>query len=468
MENILVSTILDTDSYKLSQWLQYPPKTTAMSSYFESRGGEGDETLFFGLQYIMKKYLTTLITIEMVEEARIFAALHAVPFNYEGWKYIAIDLKGMLPVRIRAVPEGMRIPKQNILMDIESTDPKAFWVVSWLETTLVRLWYPITVATNSYNIKQVIKKYLDLTSEDTASEIDFKLHDFGSRGASSQESAGIGGMSHLVNFKGSDTMTGVYYANKYYKEEMAGFSISASEHSTMTMWGKENEVEAYRNMIKQFGRGGIFACVSDSYDIYNAAEKLWGEELKQEVLDMNATLVVRPDSGDPVEVICRLLYILDEKYGHTMNSKGYAVLNKVKVIQGDGIDIDDVEAILKRATSLGYSATNIGFGMGGGLIQKNMDRDTHKFAFKCSWAMVDGVSTDVFKQPVTDAIKKSKKGRLDLALVVRPRGMAVKTVNQEKDRDISLLVPVFENGIVLKEYTFEQVRNNTNIKLERI
>lgn len=473
MDNILISPILDTDSYKLSHWPQYPPNTTGMYSYLESRGGKGDKTLFFCLQYNMKKYLSTPITMEMVEEANAFSLLHGEPFNYEGWKYIVNELGGKLPVRIKAVPEGMIIPKSNVLLTVESTDSKCFWVTSWLETMLVRLWYPITVATNSHNIKDVIEFYMEKTADYTETDLMFKLQDFGSRGASSQESAGIGGMAHLVNFLGSDTIAGIYYANKYYGSEMAGYSIPASEHSTMTMWGQDREIDAYRNMIKQYGNGNIFACVSDSYDVYNATEKMWGDELKAEVLNMNATLVVRPDSGDPVKVPVELVQILDTKYGHTINSKGYKVLNKVSVIQGDGIDINEVEEILNSLEQLGYAASNMTFGMGGGLLQKNMDRDTHRFAFKCSWALVDGKSVDVQKKPVTDTGKLSKKGKLKLAYIFdcnsvdKENVMKVKTVAEDEGYSNDLLELVYENGVILKEYTFEEVRNNTKIVIEK-
>lgn len=471
-QNLLLNLIFDTDSYKPSQWLQYPPNTTKMYSYFESRGGYSPITVFFGLQYILKKYFTKPITITDVEEAKKFMASHGVPFNYEGWMYIAKELKGKLPVRIKAVPEGSVIPISNILMSIESTDPKVFWIVNYLETALVRLWYPISVATNSWHTKQIIKKYLDLTSDDTAAEIDFKLHDFGSRGATSQESAMIGGAAHLINFKGSDTIAGVWMANEYYNEKMAGFSIPASEHSTMTMWGRDNEVKAYENMIKQFGDNFVFACVSDSYDIFNAISKLWGEMLKEKVLNMKAGLVVRPDSGDPVAVPVKCVQLLDEKFGHTLNSKGYKVLNKVRVIQGDGIDKNDVDMILGQLYILGYSATNITFGMGGGLLQKNLNRDTHKFAFKCSWAEVDGKEVEVFKQPITDTVKKSKKGKLDLIKyedLPKEEGKEyVQTVPYGTDSHLSLMRTVYENGELLIDDNFADIRKRTEIVYEQV
>lgn len=337
-----------------------------MYSYIESRGGKYSDTVFFGLQYFLKEYLTHRVTVEEVERAKVFYAKHGEPFNYDGWMYIAKDLKGRLPVKIKAVPEGTVIPTHNLLVSIESTDPKVFWIASWLETMLLRaVWYPTTVATVSYTIKKIILEALEKSSDNPAAEISFKLHDFGSRGVSSQESAMIGGAAHLVNFMGSDTIAGVLCANEYYNCDMAGFSIPAAEHSSITSWGKENEVEAYRNMLQQFAKpGSLVAVVSDSYNIYNACNNLWGEQLKQEIIDSGATVVIRPDSGDPASVVKEVVRILDSKFGSTVNSKGYKVLNNVRVIQGDGINEDSIKDILDGILSEGYSATNVAFGMG--------------------------------------------------------------------------------------------------------
>jgi nicotinamide phosphoribosyltransferase len=186
---LALSIVLDTDSYKCSHWKQNPKNTTKMYSYLESRGGKYDKTVMFGLQYYLNEYLVKRITVNDVEEAKEFAELHGVPFNYDGWMRIATVLEGKLPVRIKAVPEGYVIPVKNILMSIESTDEETFWVVNWLETLLLRIWYTITVTTHSYHIKQLIKKYLDKSSDDPDGEIMFKLHDFGSRGVTCQEQA---------------------------------------------------------------------------------------------------------------------------------------------------------------------------------------------------------------------------------------------------------------------------------------
>jgi nicotinamide phosphoribosyltransferase len=457
-ENILI----DTDSYKASHYLQYPPNTTSMFSYIESRGGEYDATVFFGLQYYLKKYLTHRVTVAEVEEAKEFYAAHGEPFNYEGWMYIATELKGKLPVRIRAVPEGTVMPTLNILVSVEATDPKVFWVASWLETSLLRnIWYGTTVCTRSHKIRQIIMKALETSSDDPKTEINFKLQDFGSRGVSSQESAMLGGAAHLVNFMGSDTVVGIRCANKYYYSPMAGFSIPAAEHSSITGWGKDHEVDAYRNMLKQFAKpGALIACVSDSYDLWNAITQHWGTTLKEEVVKSGAVVIIRPDSGHPPTVVLKCLQLLDEKFGHTINTKGYKVLNNVRVIQGDGINEHSIQEILDVALTAGYSATNIGFGMGGQLLQ-GLNRDTLKFAMKCSSITVDGEERDVFKDPITDHGKVSKAGRLDLIQLGVQDDFAYVTVRLDNKKlawNNSIMRTVYENGEVLVEDTLETIR----------
>jgi nicotinamide phosphoribosyltransferase len=453
--------LLNTDSYKVSMWKQYPAGTTGVYSYIESRGGRYDRTVFFGLQAFIKEYLLDPITQADIDIADEILTAHGEPFNRAGWQYILDKHNGFLPVVIRAVPEGTVVPVRNVLATIENTDPECFWLTTWLETALLRaVWYGTTVATQSYTIKQVILDYLEKTGE--PSTIDFKLHDFGARGVSSMESAGIGGAAHLVNFMGTDTITGVLFAREYYNAGIAGFSIPAAEHSTITSWGREGEVDAYRNMLNSFAKpGSILAVVSDSYDVYNAASKLWGEELRQQVIDSGATVVIRPDSGDPVEVNRKLVEILGEKFGYTTNTKGFKVLNNVRLIQGDGINELTVRSILGAFMAMGWSADNIAFGMGGALLQI-VDRDTQRFAMKCSAAEVNGKWIDVVKDPVTDSGKKSKAGRV--TLWTNGTGEYVSSVDEPKqwaDRGwTKALVPVFWDGNLHKDYTFDEVRAN--------
>lgn len=447
-----INPILDTDSYKLSHWLQYPPGMTRNYSYFESRGGEYTHTVFFGLQYLLHQ-LTTRITKEMVDEAEVIAHDHGFKdFNRAGWDIIVNEYGGKLPIKIKAVPEGTVVPTRNVLTTVENTDPRLGWLTSYVETKLSRLWYPCTVATRSWACKRIIYGFLLKTSDDPDGQIPFKLHDFGSRGSTSLESAAIGGAAHLVNFMGSDTLPPIPFLRKYYNQiEMPCFSIPAAEHSTITAWGKNNEVGGFRNMIKQFGPGAYVAVVSDSYDIYNACEHLWGEQLKAEVEAMNAILVVRPDSGDPVEVVGKVVNILADKFGYAINSKGYKVLNKVRVIQGDGMNQEQIRKVYRNLYEQGFAADNLAVGMGAGLLQ-NLNRDTCKFAYKTSWMKINDESVDIYKDPVTDKGKRSKRGRLSL---VDNMGVLT-TVPETAFGDV--LETVFENGEIVKTYTFDEVR----------
>ena len=454
--------ILNTDSYKVSMFKQYPVGTTGVYSYIESRGGRYDRTVFFGLQAFIKEYLIDPITQADIDIADEILTAHGEPFNRAGWEYILRVHGGKLPVVIRAVPEGTVVPVKNVLATIENTDPECYWLTTWLETALLRaIWYPTTVATQSYTIRKVILDALEKTGDPAL--IDFKLHDFGARGVSSLESAGVGGAAHLVNFMGTDTISGLLYAREYYSAGVAGFSIPAAEHSTITSWGRDGEVNAYRNMLAQFAKpGSIVAIVSDSYDIYNAARNLWGEELRQQVVDSGATVVIRPDSGDPETVCLKLVQILHDKFGAVKNSKGFFVLNNVRLIQGDGVNEHTIRCILGAFQAYGYSADNIAFGMGGALLQQ-VDRDTQKFAMKCSSALINGTWVNVQKDPITDSGKKSKAGRVTLwkcgkeiqSAVEQPKGWTDYGFGWEE-----MLVDVYRDGTLVKEYTFDEVRAN--------
>jgi nicotinamide phosphoribosyltransferase len=445
---------------------QYPVGTTGVYSYIESRGGRYDRTVFFGLQAFIKEYLIDPITQADIDIADEILTAHGEPFNRAGWEYILRVHGGRLPVIIRAVPEGTVVPVKNVLATIENTDPECYWLTTYLETALLRaIWYPTTVATQSWTIKRVILDYLEKTGDPAT--IDFKLHDFGARGVSSLESAAIGGASHLVNFMGSDTISGVMYAREYYNAGVAGFSIPAAEHSTITSWGRDNEVKAYANMLAQFAKpGSIVAVVSDSYDIFNAASKLWGEELKQQVIDSGATVVIRPDSGDPLTVNQQLIEILGQKFGYTVNSKGFKVLNNVRLIQGDGVNELTIRSILGGFMAMGWSADNIAFGMGGALLQQ-VDRDTQKFAMKCSAVEIgEGNWINVQKDPITDPGKKSKTGCITLwksggeyvSAVDRPTGWHDKAVGDFAE----VLETVYADGKLIKEIDFATVRANSN------
>lgn len=459
--------LLNTDSYKASMFVQYPENTETVFSYIESRGGKYNELVFFGLQAFIKEYLTDPITMADIDEAEEIWTAHGEPFNREGWEYIVKELGGKLPIRIKAAPEGTVIPVHNAMVTVENTDPKCFWLTTYLETALLRaIWYPTTVATNSREIKKIIRKFMVATGADLGG-LDFKLHDFGARGVSSHESAMIGGMAHLINFKGTDTIAAVVGAKRFYNEPMAAFSIPAAEHSTITSWGRENEAKAYANMLKQFAKpGSLVAVVSDSYDIFNAVENLWGGELRDQVIESGATLVVRPDSGDPVEVVTKVAKLLDAKFGSVTNAKGYKLLKNVRIIQGDGINATSVRDILESLMDNGFSADNVAFGMGGALLGAPQ-RDDQKFAMKCSAALINGEWVDVYKDPITDKGKLSKKGRLELVHECGLGSCGFRTVEEKNAREEDkVLRVVYENGDLLIEDTFSEIRERAVLKPE--
>ncbi|WP_457418604.1 nicotinate phosphoribosyltransferase [Roseateles sp. P5_E7] len=456
--------VLNTDSYKTSHWRQYPPGTSTVFSYIEARGGTLPYTVFFGLQALLKEYLTQPVTADDVALAVEVCAAHGVPFNREGWLHIVSAHGGRLPLRIRAVPEGTVVPVNHALVTVENTDPACWWLTSYVETALLRVWYPTTVASHGLSTRRLIGDSLARTGSPEG--LPFKLHDFGARGVSSLESAMLGGMAHLVNFQGTDNLTALLGARLYYGEPMAGFSIPAAEHSTITAWGRDGELDAYRNMLTQFGRpGALLAVVSDSYDLDAAVAQLWGGALREEVIASGATVVIRPDSGDPTSAVLRTVRALDASFGSAVNAKGYKVLKHVRVIQGDGITRESIGSILGALESAGYSADNVAFGQGGALLQQ-VNRDTLGFAMKASAAEVGGAWRDVFKAPVTDLAKRSKAGRLTLMRRTNDDVCAFATVRLDSpghqqalaDGATEALRTVFENGRLLVDDSFAAIR----------
>lgn len=402
-----------TDSYKFSHFNQYPEGTEIIHSYMSSRGGEYDEMIFFGLKYYIGKYLSKLVTMEDIASVEMMATEHGVPFNEKGWHYIVHNLKGKLPIIIKALPEGSIFKPHEPILTIENTDPNCAWLVGWLETLLMKIWYPTTIATKSYHVKKMLKQYWDRTS-DTPDGVDFAYHNFGDRGSSSVESAAIGGVAHLTQFKGTDNFNALNLSNQYYDGKYQGFSIPATEHSTITSWGRENEFEMIENYLETYKGSPIIACVLDSYDIYKAVDFVSSGKIKEKIESSDyPVFVIRPDSGEPIQVIGEILGIMQKnKVNFTRNSKDFIVFDKYRIIWGDGITAEIIFSILEITERHGYSAENFAFGSGGDLMQ-NINRDTCKFAIKCSVIKVNGEWRDVYKDPITDQDKKSLRGRQD-------------------------------------------------------
>lgn len=463
----MLNICLDTDSYKVNHWNQYLPGTEKIYSYFESRlGARFPVTVFFGLQYIIKRHLEgRRVTLTHIDEADSLLSHHFGDntfFNKPAWKYIAEEYDGRLPVSIRAVPEGTVVPVNNVLMTVENTDSKCYWLTNYLETLLAEVWYPCTVATLSYTVKQIIKHYLTKTS-DNVGGLSYMLHDFGYRGVSSYESACIGGMAHLVNFVGTDTIPAIKTAIEYYNATKdIGASVAATEHSIMTSAGSSGESTVVKYLLEKYPKG-ILSVVGDSYNIENFVSEIIGKQLKEDILRREGIFVIRPDSlrhdkDKPSDQVVWIAKQLATDFGYSVNSKGYTVINpKVRILWGDGIDIDGITTILSAMEKNKFSVENIAtFGMGGGLLQK-INRDTQRFAFKCSAQKRNGHWRDIYKKPL-DTSKASKAGRLALVLNPKTNILETRTVPYHETEHNNLLVEVFRDGVLRKEYDFYDIR----------
>lgn len=452
-----VNPIFHTDSYKLTHWWQYPPDTLHVYSHLMSRGGFFQHTLFFGLQYILKSKLCgNVFTMADVEDARRKAAVHFgndKVFNYAGWRRLHEKHGGMLPLRIRAVEEGKVVPVKNCLMTIENTDPEFPWLTNWAETILLQVWYPITVGTLSFEIRQAIGA--DLVRTGTPSLVDVKLQDFGCRGVSSMETAAVGGAAHLVNFLGTDTLPATEMLDQFYAGGMAGFSIPAMEHSTVTSWGELHEEEAYLNMLEK-SPDGLVACVVDSYDMHNAVDVIFGKHLREVVLRRNGTVVLRPDSGEPTAMLEDIFNSAAENFGFTANEKGWKVLPpQVRAIQGDGVNYQNILRINSHLTRAGWSMDNWGYGMGGALLQQQ-NRDTMRFAIKCSAVNRGGKWSHVYKTTKSDPGKASRGGRFNL--FEEPRWATTESADGNEAEYGNILRTVFLDGELKRETTLDAVR----------
>lgn len=475
----MTNILLKADSYKHSHYWMYPENTQYISSYIEARGG-GDYVKFVGLQGFISEYLLTPFVLEDINEAERTLKDHMGSFNRDGWLYILHTYDGYLPLEIKALPEGTMVPIGVPMVQVRNTDPECAWLTSFIETALLRaVWYPSTVATISAQCARLFFDQLTIkegmSDEDANEAIKFMLHDFGARGVSSSESSAIGGFGHLTNFSGTDTLESIEFARMHYGTEvMPAFSVDATEHSTVTSWGEDGECDMYKSMIAHATKkGSIISIVSDSYDIWNAIE-MYGKDLYTDIIDLSVKggrLVVRPDSGDPVTTPIEVCQRLGEYFGlHANNYDGYvdgsfhvwpdegngykSLPSFIRVLQGDGIGIEEIKQIIEKCNEYKISLTNFIFGMGGGLLQK-VNRDTFKFAMKAS-ARFDGEKWhDVYKNAPG---KVSKRG---IQVVNEVDGKLTSEYSKSGTNKLpDLLELVYKNGEIFKEYTLDDLRTD--------
>lgn len=424
------------DSYKASHFKMYP-EADLMVAYGEFRCSynkdpEDNRFVFFGIRYIIENFVGVQWTKQDVEMADAFYKTHNAgftpyPFPKDLFMKFVNENNGYFPVRIEALPEGTVANVHTPVYQIFATKEYSR-LITFLETILTQLWYPSTVATLSRRTRDLIEDGFKQSVDESAHFlIDSRLHDFGFRGCTCVEQSILGGTAHLLNFSGSDTMSACYYAQFYLnKGKPVAQSIPATEHSVMTSWRTERE--AIQNMIHEFGgENKVFAVVMDSYDYSNALNKVL-PSIAPDHVKKGGLIVLRPDSGDPVDCVVDALVAGEKAFGVTKNLKGYKIVNGMSCIQGDGINYHTVKAIIDAVQKEGYSVQNVAFGMGGGLLQR-VNRDTMSFATKLSFIKYkDGTTRDVMKRPKTDGGKFSLPGilkvvRKDGRLFVLPRGI---------------------------------------------
>lgn len=419
------SILFATDSYKFSHYAQYPDGTEFIHSYIEPRKASNysNEVILAGVQDCIIKYFAKPITSIEVEAAKIFAEMHGVPFNYEGWMSIVNNFDGFLPIEINALPEGSAIEVKNAVLTITNTVSGYGWLVGWCEPVLLRsVWYKSTVATYSAQIKKTIiascSESMDM--DEIVQTINFAHHDFGSRGVSSGESACIGGSAHAMTSMGSDTVEGILHTIANFSvSDMPCYSVPAAEHSTVTIYLKDGERDAILNMINKFGdKYKIISFVADSYNVRENVKMV--VELKDLIKEKGIKFVIRPDSGDAHLVILEIFNFLHSK--QLLNRKVFK--NKLffelpdwlGILQGDGVCIDTIVKIQQTLNERNYCLKGLVFGQGGALLQSH-SRDDFGWAMKCSYAVINGEGRDVYKDPITDKSKKSKRGLIKLITV---------------------------------------------------
>lgn len=450
--------ILETDSYKFGHFEVTPKDTLGVHASIIPRVRGKTVMLAMLVPWILHK-LTQPITQENIDEAEEFARLHGEPFNREGWQLVLDKYNGLLPITIRGVPEGMPIKSGLPLAFIECTIPELSWLVGWIEASIQRaVWSCSTIASRDYEFKKDLKLLYE-NSDSPLEDLEFALHDFGARGVTSGESAMYSGGAHLYNFMGSDTVEGVHFINKAYRSPMSAYSVRATEHYIECSYGlsSEQESEYLKAVLDKWAKSGqIVSIVIDGRDTIRAATKLC-TEFKDQIIASGAKVVFRPDSGDMMEIVPRILQLQDLAFGHTFTSKNYKKINNVGVIQGDGVNRLNALSLIGKIMAMGYSANNVVFGSGGSLLQ-DMTRDTFKFAMKVSARLTKDGWIDVVKDPITDPEKKSLAGRLDIFRSKVTGEIMVLPFDTKSNEFESITLLYYHMGKVYNIPTIEEIR----------
>lgn len=477
--NTKENPLLALDVYKMGHMEQYKPGVTKVFSYLMARSDKYyDKTVFFGLQYYLKEFLSVPLEPWMAEEfLEIRENILGFPASTDmETKIRSLCNLGHWPLEIRAVEEGTVVPVKNVLLTIENTRSEFYWTVGYIESLILKVWYTTTVASTSYRYREKLKEFMRTSSDLYHNFTKFMIHDFGYRGDHSEDAAAISGVAHLTSFIGSDDVPAFNFARKYYYADSKGLmaSVPASEHSVMCSFGRDDEIAGFRHMLKTYPNS-IVSIVSDTYSIWDVLTK-HAVELKADILARpdGAKVVFRPDSGDPKKILCGdpesynreelfgVIRLLDKVFGHTVNSKGYKVLNsKVGVLYGDGMYFERWVDICETLMTMGYSVENLIIGVGG--ILRNHSRDTFGFALKATYVEYSGEGHNIMKDPVTDHGKKSHTGLVGL-FKDKDGEYYTKDKLTREEYNNSLLTPVFRNGN-LNVDSFIEIRNRVDNSL---
>lgn len=477
----MISPIHYSDFYKTDHRRQYPDKTQGVYSNMTARGSripEIDKVVVFGIQYFVQEYLVNRFQREFFDQPRGAVVAEykrrldtSLGPNAVSMEHIdALHQLGYLPVRIKALPEGSQCPMRIPFLTIVNTHPDFFWVTNFLETIMSNvLWHPITSATIAHSYRTLLDDYAKETS-DMPEFVQWQGHDFSMRGQSSFESACVSGGAHLLSFTGTDTIPAIDWLEEYYhadaEKELIGGSVPATEHSVMCMGGEESELETFKRLIVDVYPKGIVSIVSDTWDYWKILTDTM-LELKDTIMARDGKVVIRPDSGDPVKIICGdpeapfdtpqsygTIQILWGIFGGTVNSKGYKQLDPhIGCIYGDSITFDRASRILDSLERQGFASTNIVFGIGSYTYQY-VTRDTFGFAIKGTSGVIDGKRITIFKDPKTDnGLKKSAKGLLR----VNPDYTLSEDVTPDEEQE-GLLQVVYENGYDIYTQSLAEIR----------
>lgn len=487
-----MSAILLTDGYKLDHRRQYPEGTEYVYSNWTPRSCQyfpeaKDGVVVFGIQYFIKEYLLDRMNREFFskpkDEAVAYFARRINTFlgpNQVGTAHIeALHDLGYLPIEIKALPEGTLCPIRVPALTFVNTKPEFFWLTNYFETLIsTTLWLPMTSATSARLYKQELLRHARKTGFENQPGLDFLCHDFSMRGMAGIEASIMSGMAHMTSFTGSETIPAIQAVEEYYdanvETELVAGTVPATEHSVMCAGGMEDEFETFKRLINETYPTGIVSIVSDTWDFWKVITD-YLPRLKDTILARDGRVVIRPDSGDPVKIICGDLeadpnspeykgayQLLGEIFGTTVNEKGYKVLNThIGLIYGDSITLERQRQIYSQLEDKGFAATNLVLGIGSYTYQFK-SRDSLGFAMKATWCQVNGEGREIFKDPKTDSgMKKSLKGLIRVCKDESGNLFAVDCVSKEEEEK-SLLQTVFRDGVILKGYTLADIRKNVN------